>query len=160
MKTCSTSNACGNSECCFNDRCWDRSLVSQCLEDANVEGNREVGETCSSDYECASFCCNQSSGRCAVHVNNSETKVLCSKAPGQACISKEWCRKENITECFIVKTGLSPTGTQECALRCYNIPTHGDCIEGICKPPPPKQVPTFDSTKPDCTKGIDPPTNL
>ena len=43
MKSCSSSNACGADECCFNERCWHNSLVSQCQEDASVVGNLQTG---------------------------------------------------------------------------------------------------------------------
>lgn len=160
MKTCSTSSMCGAGECCFNSRCWSKSLVSQCLEDTPDSGNFEVGAACTSDFQCSTLCCNPSKGACDVHVNTELEKVLCSKSPGQTCVSKEYCRQENIRTCFIVKTGLDQQGTQTCALRCYNIPTHGDCENGICIPPVVPPVPTFDPTNPDCSTAIDPPTNL
>lgn len=158
MKTCSSSNACGSDECCFNSRCWSKDLVSQCLEDANVVGNRGVGETCNSDYSCTSLCCSQSKGTCDVHINTEQEEVLCSKAPGQSCVSKEYCRKENINECFIVKTGADNQGNQTCALRCYNVPTFGSCRNGVCVPPVTPPVPQFDPENPDCSEAIDPPS--
>jgi len=160
MKTCSSSRGCGSSECCFNNRCWDRSLVSQCLDDVNIEGNRGIGEVCSSDYECSSLCCNQATSTCAVHTNIGTTPVLCGKQPGQQCVAKEWCRKENIADCYVVKTGTSPTGTQECALRCYNVPTHGNCRNGICLAPVQPTPPPFNPTNPDCTTARDPLTTV
>lgn len=158
MKTCSSSNACGSDECCFNSRCWSKDLVSQCLEDADVVGNRGTGEACNSDYSCSSLCCNKSKGTCDVHVNTDQEKVLCSKAPGQSCVSKEYCRKENINECFIVKTGSDNQGNETCALRCYNVPTFGSCKNGVCVPPVAPPVPQFDPENPDCSDAIDPPT--
>lgn len=160
MKTCSTSNSCGFDECCFNNRCWSKTLVSICPEDATAVGNHAIGQVCSSDFECSSLCCGSSAGTCQVHIRTTQESVLCSKSPGQQCVAKEWCREENVSKCFVVKTGLSPTGKQECALRCYNVPTHGDCIEGICKSPIPPQVPAFDPINPDCSKAITPPTSL
>ena len=160
MKSCSTSNACGSSECCFNNRCWSKELVSQCVEDAQVVGNRGVGELCNSDFECSSLCCNQSIGTCAVHLNTEDQQVLCSKSPGQTCVMKEYCREENLTQCFVVKTGTDAQGQQLCALRCYNVPTFGDCINGTCTPPSAPPVPDFDPDNPDCSTAIDPPVNL
>ncbi len=160
MKSCSTSNACGSSECCFNSRCWSKELVSQCVEDAQVVGNRGVGELCNSDFECSSLCCNQSTGTCAVHLNTEDQQVLCSKSPGQSCVMKEYCREENLTQCFVVKTGIDAQGQQLCALRCYNVPTFGSCINGICIPPDTPTVPSFDPDNPDCSAAIDPPLNL
>jgi hypothetical protein len=160
MKTCSGSSACGVSECCFNNRCWSKELVSQCLEDVPVVGNGGIGESCSSDYQCSSLCCNQSTGLCSVHMNTDQQQVLCSKSPGQQCVAKEWCRKENISQCFVVKTGLTNTGQTQCALRCYNVPTFGDCRDGICIPPTAPAVPVFDPSNPDCSEAIDPPTGF
>lgn len=160
MKSCSTSNSCGASECCFNSRCWSKELVSQCVEDATVIGNRGVGQLCNSDFECSSLCCNQSTGTCSVHLNTEEQKVLCSKSPGQSCVMKEYCREENLTQCFVVKTGVDGQGQQLCALRCYNVPTFGSCINGVCIPPDNPVVPDFDSDNPDCSGAVDPPTTL
>ncbi len=159
FKTCSSSNACGSDECCFNNRCWSKDLVAQCLEDVDVVGNRGVGETCSSDFECSSFCCNQSTGVCAVHSNTESDPVLCNKSPGQQCVAKEYCRKENISTCFVVKTGVSAQGAVTCALRCYNVPTFGSCSNGICIPPNTPDVPSFDPSNPDCSEAIDPPSS-
>ncbi|MFZ8932733.1 MAG: hypothetical protein ACO2ZP_02370, partial [Bacteriovoracaceae bacterium] len=83
--------------------------------------------------------------------------VLCSKSPGQTCVTKEFCRLENIPTCFIVKTGQDPLGKQECALRCYNTPTFGTCRSGICIPPSVPSVPSFDPTNPDCSAAQEPP---
>jgi hypothetical protein len=160
LSSCSSSQTCGSNECCFNSRCWDKELVTQCLEDVAVVGNRGVGEVCNSDFECSSLCCNQSTGACSVHINDNENRVLCSKAPGQSCVMKEYCREENLSTCFIVNTGLDLQGQQLCSLRCYNVPTFGECINGICAPPPIPSVPIFDPTNPDCTTAIDPPTGF
>ena len=160
MSSCSTSQTCGSNECCFNSRCWDKEIVTQCLEDVPVVGNRGVGDVCNSDFEGSSLCCSQSVGACAVHINTSQDKVLCSKAPGQTCVMKEYCREENLSTCFIVKTGTDPQGQQLCALRCYNVPTFGDCVNGICIPPVIPTIPIFDPANPDCTNAIDPPTSF
>ncbi len=160
MKTCSSSNACGFDECCFNNRCWSKTLVSICPEDASSVGNHAVGQVCTSDFECSSLCCGAASGTCQVHISTTQEQVLCSKSPGQQCVAKEWCRKENVSKCYVVKTGLSPVGKQECALRCYNVPTNGECVAGICKSPTPPQVPAFDPLNPDCSKAINPPTSI
>jgi hypothetical protein len=158
MKTCSSSSACGSSECCFNNRCWSKELVSQCLEDVPVVGNRGIGQVCGSDFECSSLCCNQSTGTCAVHINTDTEQKLCSKAPGQACVSREYCRREFLSECFVVRTGTNIQGGETCALRCYSVPKFGDCRNGICIPPLPRPIPQFDPSNPDCSEAIDPPT--
>lgn len=158
MKTCSNSNSCGSQECCFNNRCWSKDLVSQCLEDVPGEGNLGIGQSCTSDYQCSSLCCNAATGSCGVHVNSNEQQVLCSKAPGQACVAKEWCRQENVPNCIKVRTGTTPTGQVTCALRCYNIPTFGDCINGTCQPPTIPDPDPFDPNDPNnCDDAVDPP---
>lgn len=158
LKKCTNSNACGANECCFNERCWSKSLVSQCLEDQPGEGNLSIGESCSTDFQCSSLCCSSTSNTCSVH--NPLNERFCSKSPGQQCVTKEFCRKENIYTCFIVKTGVSAQGAVTCTRRCYNVPTFGECTDGICVPPPSPPVPTFDPNDPDCSQAIDPPTNL
>jgi hypothetical protein len=158
LKTCTNGQACGGSECCFNNRCWGRELVGQCLEDAQTIGNIGIGGSCASDYECSSLCCNQGTGTCAVHINTQETAVLCSKSPGQQCVAKEFCRKENISQCLIVKTGTDAQGQLTCALRCFNVPTHGNCLDGVCTPPSTPAIPNFDPANPDCTTAVDPPS--
>ncbi|MBI2518808.1 MAG: hypothetical protein HYV97_00245 [Bdellovibrio sp.] len=160
MKTCTSSRSCGGNECCFNNRCWDRSLVSQCLDDVAIVGNRGVGEACVSDYECSSLCCNKATGACTVHTNIGSDPVLCSKGASEQCVAKEWCRKDNISDCYIVKTGVSPTGVQECALRCYNVPTHANCTDGICVPVVQPTPPPFNPTNPDCSTARDPLLSL
>lgn len=158
MKTCTNSKACGANECCFNNRCWGKELVSQCLDDVPGQGNFSTGQNCSSDFQCSSLCCNTATGKCADH--STSLQVYCGKSPGQQCITKEFCRKENIQQCFVVKTGTNNQGQQTCALRCYNVPTHGDCRNGVCTPPPIPEVPTFDPANPDCSGAVDPPTNF
>ncbi len=159
LKTCTNSQVCGTNECCFNNRCWGKELVSQCLDDVPGEGNVPVGGACSSDFQCSSLCCYPGTGVCAVH--NLDLEVLCSKSPGQTCISKDFCRKENIPTCFIVKTGLNPQGQTTCALRCYNVPTFGECQNGTCQPPPTPTVPDFDpNSEGACNGAIDPPTSF
>lgn len=157
LKACNNNYGCGNNECCFGNRCWDRKLVSSCMESEEIQGLRATGEVCKYDYDCASFCCDKSTGVCGVQIISEQETYLCSKAPGQTCVTKEFCRKENITSCYVVKTGTSVTGKQECALRCYNTPTFGDCRNGYCIAPSNPPVPAFNPTNPDCTSAIEPP---
>ena len=55
MRTCENSQECASDECCFNNRCWHTSLVSQCKESVEPLGFRKAGVSCSSDLECESF---------------------------------------------------------------------------------------------------------
>ncbi len=149
LKNCSNSRACGSDECCFNKRCWSKELVNQCPEDVSDQDNRDTGTQCSSDYQCSSLCCG-SSGVCTDHVNTSTQQVLCNKSPGQTCVAQEWCRKENIRECDIYKTGTDAQGAVTCGIRCFNVQKFGECLEGQCRPPVTPAVPTFDPATFDC----------
>jgi len=157
MRSCSTNRSCASGECCFNNRCWDRNLISKCASEGEVIGYLGIGETCSSDLQCSSLCCDQSRGVCSVHVISTEETTLCAKAPGQTCVDRQFCRKENLTTCYVVKTGTDPLGKIECALRCYFTPTFGRCRNGICVTPPQSAVPRFDPVNPDCSEAIAPP---
>lgn len=143
MRTCSNSNMCGGNECCYNSRCWSKDLVSQCVEDSQSEGNLPVGDVCTSDYQCTSLCCNASIGRCAVHDNQQNPPVYCSKSAGETCVAREWCRKEPVVNCYNVSTGTNAQGVATCALRCYNSLQFGDCKNGTCSPPPAGVVDAF-----------------
>jgi hypothetical protein len=159
LRSCANSSMCGASECCFNNRCWSRDIVSQCKEDLEGQGNFLVGQNCTSDLQCSTLCCNQSEGRCQVHSNSSVPPILCSKPSGQSCIAKEWCVKETVRECFIIKTGSNSVGESTCELRCYNRLKHGDCRNGTCTPPEPPQDPVFNPADPNrCDQAIDPPS--
>lgn len=159
FQSCNSNNQCASDECCFNKRCWDDKLVSQCLEDVNTVGHLPPGSNCQSDFECASLCCNQSTGKCAVHDNLQDPPVYCSKPSGQFCIAREWCMKHTITECAIVKTGFDAVGNPTCALRCYTHQEFGDCVNGVCKPPPTPTQPIFNPNDPTtCATAIDPPS--
>ncbi len=158
LKNCDASSECGNNECCFNKRCWSKEIVSQCKEDSTSTGNTGIGGTCSSDFDCASLCCNSSTGTCAVH--DPVGGVYCSKSPGQTCVAKEFCRQESIRTCFIVKTGFS-NGVQTCARRCYQVPTFGNCVDNTCIQPLTPDIPDFDPNDPSfCLQAIDPPTDF
>jgi hypothetical protein len=159
LKSCSSSNACGSNECCFNERCWSKDLVSQCLEDVPGEGNLGFGETCNSDFQCTSLCCSGTTGTCAPH--NPGEGNFCSKTAGQQCVTKEFCKQENVPECIIVKEGTNAQGQPTCTLRCYNVPTFGECSsDGICLPPATPAVPIFDPANPDCSNAEEPPTSI
>lgn len=149
LKTCSNSNMCGAGECCYNNRCWSKDLVSQCLEDSQSEGNFAIGTNCTSDYQCSSLCCNASLGKCAAHENQLSPAVLCNKSPGESCIAKEWCRKEPTVNCYVVDTGTDALNRPTCALKCYNSLEFGECQNGKCIPPAAGTIESFDPTEPD-----------
>lgn len=159
LRACTNSSMCGASECCYNNRCWGRDIVSQCKEDLDGQGNQPVGQSCTSDLQCSTLCCNQSTNKCGVHSTTVEPPVLCSKPSGQTCIAKEWCQKEVVRECYIIKTGSNSVGENTCELRCYNRLKHGDCKQGICIPPEPPNTPVFNPDDPNrCDAAIDPPS--
>lgn len=145
FKSCSTNAGCGSSECCFNNRCWDETLVSQCFDSNTVQGNRIIGESCLTDLECSSLCCNRTSSQCSPHNTIVSPAVLCSKPIGDFCIAKEWCQKTTVVKCLKVRTGTDPvTGSTTCRQHCYNSQEYGDCKAGVCVPPEQSQIPTFD----------------
>lgn len=135
FKSCSSNSSCGSSECCFNNRCWDQALVSQCIDATSTTGHRPVGDTCSSDFECSSLCCNSASGKCSPHNASLSTPVTCSKPAGEFCISKEWCSKSAITRALLVKLPSLPDGTAQCTQLTYVSQEYGDCKNSVCVPP-------------------------
>lgn len=158
FKSCNGSSGCGDSECCLNNRCWDQSLVSQCLDSSSNQGNKIVGESCFSDLECSSLCCNKTTGQCAPHNTTLNPAVLCSKPVGDFCISKEWCQKSTVIKCYIIKTGTDPLGNITCRQQCYNVQEFGDCKNGTCVPPVQETIPTFDPNDPNaCNNAITAP---
>lgn len=148
FKSCTTNAGCGGSECCFNNRCWDENLVSQCFDSSSTQGNRIVGESCTSDLECSSLCCNRTTGQCAPHNTILSPAVLCSKPIGDSCIAKEWCQKTTVVKCYVVRTGTDNLGNTTCRQQCYNVEESGDCKNGVCVPPPQNPVPVFDPSDP------------
>jgi hypothetical protein len=158
FQSCSSSSQCGSDSCCIGNRCWDKDVVSQCVEDQPSYGLLNPGANCSSDYECSSLCCSQTTGKCAVHNTDQSPPTFCSKGVGQRCIAKEWCAQVPVTQCYIIKTGLDNQGGDTCALRCYTFERHGDCEDGICKPPVQPTLPTFDPNDPNrCADACDAP---
>ena len=160
FKTCTSNSTCGGSECCFNNRCWDQSLVSQCYDSTTGQGNQEVGSTCQTDLECTSLCCNRTSGTCAPHNTLLNPAVLCSKPIGDFCIAKEWCQKSPVTKCLVVRTGTDSLGNVTCRQQCYTTLENGDCKGGVCTPPIQEAIPVFDPNDPDRCDGAVPPPSF
>jgi hypothetical protein len=161
FKTCFNSNGCAVDECCYNSRCWSKNMVSQCFEEAHVEGNKTTGESCSTDYECSSLCCN--GGKCQVHDTMLETPVYCSKSTGASCVSTEWCHRVNIPTCLLVITGTDASGNNTCGVRCYNQLVNATCKNGKCIDPDPGMSPSqinYNPAAPDCSSASPAPTNL
>lgn len=158
FKSCSSNSSCGSNECCFNNRCWDQTLVSQCFDSTSTQGNKVIGETCTSDLECTSLCCNRTSSQCAPHNTITTPAVLCSKPIGDYCIAKEWCQKTTVVKCYVVKTGTDTQGNTTCRQQCYNVQEYGDCKAGVCVPPVQEAIPPFDPNDPDaCVDAITAP---
>lgn len=158
FKTCSSNSSCGGNECCFNNRCWDQTLVSQCFDSTSTQGNKIIGESCVSDLECTSLCCNRTSGQCAPHNTITTPAVLCSKPIGDYCIAKEWCQKTTVVKCYVVKTGTDTQGNTTCRQQCYNVQEYGDCKAGVCVPPVQETIPPFDPSDPDaCVDAVPAP---
>lgn len=155
FEQCSSSGQCGSDSCCINKRCWSKSLVSQCVEDLPNFGNLETGDTCNSDYECASLCCNKVDGRCAPHDTLADTPIYCSKPTGQSCVSKEFCQKNPVRTCAIVLGEPDQYGGKTCSLRCITAEVYGECTAddgsgpGVCKPPCQPTAPVFNPSDPN-----------
>lgn len=160
FKSCSSNAGCGGSECCFNNRCWDETLVSQCFDSTSTQGNRVIGESCTGDLECTSLCCNSSTGMCAPHNSIVSPPVLCNKPIGGACIAKEWCQKTTVTKCLIVKTGTDTLGNTTCRQHCYNVEEYGDCKNGTCVPPVQETIAPFDPNAPGACNNAVPAPNF
>ena len=156
FRSCFSSMDCTAGNCCFNGRCWARTLAGQCLEDTSYY-NQPVGYSCSSNYECSSLCCNNASRTCGVLESNDKNHVLCNQLPGSLCIDKTWCQEESVRDCRVIKTGMNPlTGALTCSLFCYERKEHGDCVNHRCQSPRTPPVPYFDPNNPNCSAAIDP----
>jgi hypothetical protein len=154
FKSCTANSGCGGNECCFNNRCWDQNLVSQCFDSGSTQGNRIIGEACNTDLECTSLCCDSTSGLCSPHNSILNPAVLCGKAVGDFCIAKEWCKKSSVTRCLVIRTGTDPLGNVTCRQHCYATMEYGDCRNGICVPPDQDYVPpVFDPNDPSVCDG-------
>lgn len=160
FKTCSSNATCGASECCFNNRCWDQTLVSQCYDNSSTQGNNPVGAACLTDMDCSSLCCNRTSGLCAPHNSLLNPAVLCSKPIGDFCIAKEWCQKTPVVKCLVVKGPPDPgTGGLTCYQQCYTTLEHGDCKAGVCVAPFQETIPVFDPNAPGaCDNAVPAPS--
>ena len=160
FKRCDSSATCGTDECCFNNRCWSKDLVTQCVDATPIVGNQAIGSSCTSDYECSSLCCNQSTGSCQPHDPNGVNPVLCNKPAGQQCVSQEFCAQQAVVTCKIVKIGFKPNGSVACVMRCPAVMTYGTCTSGACVPPSTPAVPTNSDGTPfngsDCSQAVDP----
>jgi hypothetical protein len=160
FKTCSVNATCGGSECCFNNRCWDNTLVSQCLDTSSNQGNKIIGATCSNDLECSSLCCNKTSGQCAPHNTISTPAVLCSKPIGDTCIAKEWCQKTAILKSLIIKT-TDASGNATCRQITYTSMEYGNCTSaGICVAATQPTITTVDTSLPGACDNAVPAPNF
>jgi hypothetical protein len=160
FKTCSSNASCGGNECCFNNRCWDQTLVSQCFDNSSIQGNKEIGDSCLSDMDCSSLCCNRTSGMCAPHNTVLNPAVYCSKPIGDFCIAKEWCQKTPVVKCLVVKTGTDALGNVTCRQQCYTTNEYGDCKNGTCVAPYQEVIPTFDPNDPNACDNAVPAPNF
>ena len=159
FKNCSSNASCGGSECCFSNRCWDETLVSQCFDSSSTQGNRQIGEGCGTDLDCSSLCCNRTSGLCSPHNTIQSPAVLCSKPIGDFCIAKDWCQKTPVVRCLIVKTGTDSLGEVTCRQQCYTTSEFGECKAGTCIAPFQDTIPIFDPNDPNrCDNAVPAPS--
>ena len=153
MENCSGNSSCGTGSCCFNSKCWSRDLVSQCIDDVGNTGNYGTGETCSSDLDCSSLCCNQVTGVCKDHNTAGDVQAFCSKVPGQSCITREFCAQECKQTCWIQT--VTKNGIQTCEKRCGYTKVYGECDSGVCQPAVDQPNPSFDVSNPNCSEAVD-----
>ena len=155
FKSCASNTQCGGSECCFNSRCWDEALVSQCFDDSLVQGNKNVGQSCTTDLQCTSLCCNRTIGQCAPHNTSLNPAVNCAKPVGEFCIAKEWCQKYPITKKLLITSDNKLT----CDNFTYQVQEYGDCRNSACVPPVQPVQPDVDVTAPGaCNNAVPVPT--
>ncbi len=114
--------------------------------------SQDDGSRCSTDLECDSLCCNNSTATCSAH--NPAGNLFCAKESGETCITNEFCRSYAVTECKLVKSGYNSDGSPACTLRCPSVMKQGSCIENICQAPMNPPVPNYDPK--DCSKAVDP----
>lgn len=161
FKSCSSSTTCGASECCYNNRCWSKDLVTQCVDQLPIVGNQVIGANCTSDYECTSLCCNTSTGSCAPHNPSGAIPNFCAKSPGQQCVTKEFCRKDFVSECKVTYTNQFKLDgiSRVCSLRCTPVENFGTClgtgVRSTCVPPTAPKSPTTAEVD-ACTGAVDP----
>lgn len=159
FRSCSSNSNCGSAECCINGRCWDDSLVSQCFDENDVQGNKSIGANCGSDLECGSLCCSSTNGKCAPHNTTLSPAVLCQKPVGAFCIAKEWCAKAPVEKCIVVSQPNDPvTGEARCTQTCYTVSEYGDCKNSACVPPKQEPRPVFNENDPNrCNNAVPAP---
>ncbi len=157
FRSCSSNASCGTSGCCLNNRCWDENLVSQCFDENDIQGNKPIGNTCASDLECSSLCCNSGNGQCAPHNTSLNPAVLCAKPIGAFCIAKEWCGKTPITKCIVVSQPNDPvSGEARCTQSCFTVSEYGECKNGACTPATQAAIPVFNESDPNRCDGAVP----
>ncbi|MEA9355474.1 hypothetical protein SHI21_04655 [Bacteriovorax sp. PP10] len=117
-----------------------------------IFGNADVGDSCQSDYQCASLCCNNKK-QCSEHGSNGQK---CNKVPGESCVTTEFCKPYYVETCKLVKTGTMPNGKVGCILRCPAVETPSSCVNSVCVAPSVPPVPPFDPADPDCSNAVDP----
>ncbi|WP_372655408.1 hypothetical protein [Halobacteriovorax sp.] len=131
----------------------DKSVA--CIPKLNSSSNdfgKPVGESCSSDLQCNTSCCSETSNSCSEHIPSHG--VLCSKEVGQSCITNEFCKKEPVTVCKLRRTGLDLNGKVTCAIRCETQEVHNTCSNFTCMPSENPPIPDFDPENPDCSNAI------
>ncbi|MDD0852209.1 hypothetical protein HBN50_03830 [Halobacteriovorax sp. GB3] len=158
LRSCDSNRTCGKDECCFNNKCWSKDIVSQCYDtDDRVGDQLPTDSQCSSDLQCASLCCNKSTGKCADHIiQEGRDPVYCGKSIGQSCLTREYCAQVEVTVYKNIRFG---PGADECKLMPFIKKVFADC-DGSCRQPEAPTVPTIDPDNP-CEGAIEgPPTDL
>ncbi len=127
FRSCDDNNQCGSAECCFNKRCWSKDLVAQCV-DSSTQNDTPVGGSCTTSLDCVSMCCNSGTGRCDPHDPSTTPPTLCNQIPGQFCLSKEWCEKQDVVDEYLVDRGTTDEGLPDCHVVKILVPEHRSCV--------------------------------
>lgn len=132
--------------------CFFMSSAGAGLEE--IFGNADAGDSCRSDYQCESLCCNKNIGICGSHNPSAEEPRFCNKPAGESCITSEFCATYDVVVCNIYKTGTNADGSLACIMRCPVQMARGTCVNDACRAPRQLPVPPFDPS--DCSKAVDP----
>lgn len=149
FRSCHSNQGCGGDECCYNNRCWSKNIVTKCIENP-LKTQLKNGAKCSYDSDCKSLCC--SGGACKAHDGQQN---LCSKPIGASCISSEFCSKVLQTHYFPREIIVDEqTGEKICQIDQKNVYVFAQCAlsgnRGYCQTPPSPPKPTIDPNDPTC----------
>lgn len=116
-----------------------------------IFGNAENGDSCSSDYQCQSLCCDSKTNSCKEHIPNES--VQCNKNAGETCVTSDFCASFYVSVCRLYKI-TNANGNPSCYLKCDSELAKGSCVQNRCVSPMTPIRPPFDPATPDCSQAI------